>query len=106
MPIKRRGDNCSSWERKPKCGFTTLSPRYGRGCARCRWGKAPYSNFGAGVDISSLVAVQQVKFCKKPLTETGEAVFLGFKTPAPHVAGVAALVKAEVLQSQMKFSVS
>jgi len=57
-----------------------LLPTLWAGCSM-PLGKKPYSNFGAGWISPLLVAVQQVKFCKKPLTP-GEAVFLGFKAPA------------------------
>lgn len=61
--------------------------------------KAPYSNFGAGVDISAPGGGAAGKILQETIDpETGEAVFLGFQgtsMAAPHVAGVAALVKAE-----------
>jgi serine protease len=60
--------------------------------------KAPYSNFGAGVDVSApggseLGGILQETFDP----ETGTAVFATFQgtsMAAPHVAGVAALVRA------------
>jgi len=41
---------------------------------RSMLGKSPYSNFGAGVDISA-PGGGAAGFCKKPLTRNREAVF-------------------------------
>jgi serine protease len=59
--------------------------------------KAPYSNFGAGVDISAPGGSEAGKILQETIDENGEGVFLGFQgtsMASPHVAGVAALIKA------------
>lgn len=60
--------------------------------------KAPYSNFGAGVDISAPGGSEAGKILQETIDpETGQSVFEGYQgtsMAAPHVAGVAALVKA------------
>ncbi|MGD2183781.1 S8 family peptidase [Lusitaniella coriacea] len=60
--------------------------------------KAPYSNFGAGVDISAPGGGESGQILQETIDpSTGEAVFAEFQgtsMAAPHVAGVAALIKA------------
>jgi len=60
--------------------------------------KAPYSNYGAGVDISAPGGSDSGKIIQNTIDPaTGETVFEGFQgtsMAAPHVAGVAALIKA------------
>ena len=60
--------------------------------------KAPYSNFGAGVDISAPGGSETGKIIQNTIDpSSGESVFVGFQgtsMAAPHVAGVAALIKA------------
>ena len=60
--------------------------------------KASYSNFGAGVDISAPGGSETGKIIQNTVNpSTGESVFVGFQgtsMAAPHVAGVAALIRA------------
>ena len=60
--------------------------------------KASYSNFGAGVDISAPGGSETGKIIQNTVDpSSGESVFVGFQgtsMAAPHVAGVAALVRA------------
>jgi serine protease len=60
--------------------------------------KASYSNFGAGVDISAPGGSETGKILQNTVDpSTGESVFVGFQgtsMAAPHVAGVAALIRA------------
>jgi serine protease len=60
--------------------------------------KAPYSNFGAGVDISAPGGSEAGQIIQETIDpRSGRPVFVGFQgtsMAAPHVAGVAALIKA------------
>ena len=60
--------------------------------------KASYSNYGAGVDIAAPGGSEAGKIIQNTIDpETGESVFEGYQgtsMAAPHVAGVAALIKA------------
>ena len=60
--------------------------------------KANYSNYGAGVDLSAPGGSETGKILQNTINpSTGESVFVGFQgtsMAAPHVAGVAALIKA------------
>lgn len=58
--------------------------------------KAPYSNFGAGVDISAPGGSETGKIIQETIIDN-QTSFMGFQgtsMASPHVAGVAALVKA------------
>ena len=60
--------------------------------------KAPYANYGAGVDLAAPGGSTTNKILQNTINpSTGESVFVGFQgtsMAAPHVSGVAALIKA------------
>ncbi len=70
--------------------------------------KASYSNFGAGVDISAPGGSETGKIIQNTVDpSSGESVFVGFQgtsMAAPHVAGVAALIKATGVEDPTEVS--
>jgi len=68
--------------------------------------KAPYSNFGAGVDISAPGGSKDGQILQETIDpETGASMFAGFQgtsMASPHVAAVAAMVKASGVETPDK----
>jgi serine protease len=63
--------------------------------------KAPYSNFGAGVDISAPGGSETGKIIQETIIDN-QPSFMGFQgtsMASPHVAGVAALIKATGIEN-------
>ena len=72
--------------------------------------KAPYSNYGAGVDISAPGGSNVAKILQETINpRTGEPIFaglMGTSMASPHVAGVAALIKgSEVSQPEEVYNI-
>lgn len=65
--------------------------------------KAPYSNFGAGVDISAPGGSETGKIWQETINpENKQGEFIGYQgtsMASPHVAGVAALIKATGIEN-------
>ncbi|WP_373481239.1 S8 family peptidase [Geminocystis sp.] len=65
--------------------------------------KAPYSNFGAGIDISAPGGSQTGKIIQETITgDNQKTAFIGFQgtsMASPHVAGVAALIKSTGIEN-------
>lgn len=65
--------------------------------------KAPYSNFGAGVDISAPGGSETGKILQETINpENKQPEFIGYQgtsMASPHVAGVAALIKATGMEN-------
>ena len=70
--------------------------------------KAPYSNYGAGVDISAPGGSETGKIIQETIVDsTGKTDFLGLQgtsMASPHVAGVAALIKASGVDSPQEIT--
>ena len=64
--------------------------------------KADYANYGAGVDLAAPGGTETNKILQNTIDpSTGESVFVGFQgtsMAAPHVSGVAALIKASGIE--------
>ncbi len=64
--------------------------------------KAPYANYGAGVDLAAPGGTKTNGILQNTIDpSTGESVFVGFQgtsMAAPHVSGVAALIKASGIE--------
>ncbi len=72
--------------------------------------KAPYSNYGAGVDISAPGGSNAAKILQETINpRTGEPIFaglMGTSMASPHVAGVAALIKgSEISQPEEVYNI-
>ena len=78
----------------------------GVGATDLEGAKATYSNYGAGVDLVAPGGSETNKILQNTINpSSGESVFVGFKgtsLAAPHVTGVAALIKAIGIEEPAK----